>query len=318
LSRWRGPRPPPPPSPAGAGPADGRPRPALRATAAAFAILLVLVGLGGLAFQLRLPSLLPSPLAWEAVAGLLEHDALPGDAVVTSPAWAERLRLLAPPHLRVLPGIGNAPGALEGVRRIWLVSVTSAPGFSWQPELELLSRSAAPEPPQQIGRLALSRYEITHPELPLSWFADRLAGATATLAGRACTSEGGGRFRCAGERGQATLEEGTIEIAGLPRSCLVARSSTGSAPLLIAFPGVPLGRALRGVAALVPPDPPTQGFSVSVRVDGDEAGQVQLGGVGWPAFRIDTTRWAGQKHAVSLELTVPEGKTALLEAVTLP
>jgi len=287
--------------------------------AIALAALLFALGAGGFSFQLALSSLLPSPLDWEAAAALLERDARPGDAVLISPTWAERIRELAPRGMPVLANPPSAPGELEGVRRVWLLSLPRAPFFSYRPELDLLARSSAPEPPLALGRLTLSRYEITHPDLPLATLAERLPVAKAWLADHPCTSDRGG-FRCTSERAEVSLESGVVEVNGLSRSCLLARASGNGGALSVVFPGVPVGRTLRVNAALVPGGdaPPSVPLAVVVRVDGEEAAAVQLEGAGWPAFRVDTGRWAGQRHSVALEFVVPENRALCLQAVTLP
>ncbi len=293
------------------------PRPP-RLAAIGFAVALTALGAGGLAFQLVLPALLPSPLDWRAAAALLERDGRPGDAVLASPGWAERIRMLTPRVLPVLAQSRFARAETEGVRRIWLVSLTGAPGFSFKPEVDLLARSAAPDPPLAVGRLQIGRFEITHPDLPLATLAERLAAAAVEMGGQPCT-ESGGIFQCDAERAQVTLENGLVEVNGLPRPCLVARATGSAGPVSVTFPSVPLGREIRGNAGV----PTASGagsipLTVAIRVDGEEVAAVQLEGAGWPSFRIDTTRWAGQKHALALRLVVPEGPALCLQAVTLP
>ncbi len=247
--------------------------------------------------------------------------------MITSPAWAERIRQVAPRGMKVLAAPRLAPAALEGVRRVWLVSLPGAPGFSWQPELDLLARSAAPDASLPLGKLRVARFELSHPDLPLAALEDRLAGATVTLGGRACAAERGA-FRCAGDRTRATVGHGVVEVGGLPRPCLLVRVSGEAAPVRVSLPGVPVGRALRGNAGLVEPSGEPSGapsaapagapLTVSVRVDGEEAAAVQLEGGAWPGFQVDTSRWAGERHAVSLEVVVPADRALCVQAVTLP
>jgi hypothetical protein len=110
-----------------------------------------------------------------------------------------------------------------------------------------------------------------------------------------------------------------VEANGLPRSCLVARASGGAAQVRATFGGVPVGRVLRGnVGALSPGAAASIPLTVVVRVDGEEASAVELDGAGWPTFRVDTGRWAGEKHALAIELVVPENRSLCVQAVTLP
>jgi hypothetical protein len=299
---------------------DRRPAPG-RLGAFAFAALLFLAGAGGLGFQLALRAILPSPIDWEAAALVLERDARRGDALVTSPAWAERIRQIAPRGLTVLTAPRLTPAALQGVRRVWLLSLPGAPGFSWQPELDLLARSAAPEPPLPVGKLRLARFELSHPDLPLAALEERLAGGSVSLGNRPCAANGAG-FRCDAGQGKATLTRGVVEVNGVPRPCLLARLSGEPAPLRVTIPGVPVGRTLRGGAGLgglAGPGAQEAGkLAVAVRVDGEEAATVQLEASGWSSFQVDTARWAGERHAVSLEVAAPGDHALCLQAVTLP
>jgi hypothetical protein len=277
-----------------------------------------LLGAGGAAFQLALPFLLPSPLDWKAAAVLLERSARPGDAVAASPAWAERVRAVAPSRLRVLPGPRFSHADLEGVRRVWLVSLPGAPGFSWQPELDLIAAATPTDPPLAVGRLEISHYEVSHPDLVLASLTDELGKATLTLGGTPC-SEARGTFHCAAGGAGASIEAAVVEVEGLPRSCLVARATGEATPLVLTFPAVPLGRVLEGTAGLLPRgSTPAAPLTVALRIDGEEAGSVELDGSAWPSFHLDTGRWAGQERPVELELVVPEDRTLCLQVVTQP
>ena len=312
-----GPRPPPPAQTGTPGPSALR-RALVRALALALAASLAILGMGGAAFQLALPFLLPSALDWRAVGVLLERQAQAGDAVAASPAWAERLRMVAPPRLRVLSGPRFSHAELEGVRRVWLVSLPGAPGFSFKPELELIARATPTDPPLAVGRLEIAHYEVSHPNPVLASLPDELAQATIDLGGAPCT-EARGLFRCTGGRATASVEAGVVDVEGLPRQCLVARAWGEATPLTLTFPAVALGRILGGSAGLLPKGgAPAAPLTLTLRIDGEEAGSVELDGTAWPSFRIDTGRWAGQEHSVALEVVIPEDQTLCLQAVTQP
>jgi hypothetical protein len=301
-----------------------------RLAAGLFAAAIVLAGGMGVGFQAALPSLLPSPLDWRATTALLERDARRGDALVVSPAWAERVRMIVPRGLRVVASsasaseaapLGAAGAELEGVRRVWLVSLTGVPGFSWAPELELLARSAAPEPPLRVGQLQITRFELSHPDLPLATLGEGLAGARVELGSTPCAADGP-RFRCASDRTEAEIERAVVEVRGLPRSCLLVKVAGEAAPIRITFPAIRVGRSLRGNAGLAaPPGGEAVGslpLTIAVRVAGEDAAAVQVDGAGWPTYRVDTGRWAGERHPISIELVAPGDRAVCLQAVTLP
>jgi hypothetical protein len=203
------------------------------------------------------------------------------------------------------------------VRRVWLLSLPRAPGFTYQAELDLAAMSSAADPPQAVGHLEVARYELAHPELPLARLDQRLAQAEVRLGDRACPPSRAG-FRCTLGEAEAWVEEATVEVDGLPRSCLTVRASGDAGPITIAFPALPLGRELRGNSGLLPGEGTNTSATLAVRIDGEQAGAVELDGAGWPSFEVDTTRWAGQRRPVMLELSVPEGRPLCLQAVTMP
>jgi hypothetical protein len=292
----------------------GRRPAAHRLAASLLALALLLAGGAGLAFQLALPRLLPSALDWEAAGALLARDARPGDALAVAPAWAERARAVAPPGMPVLAQRRVAAADLEGARRVWLLSLSRAPGFSWQAELDLLALASSAEPPQPLGRLEVTRFELAHPVLPLARLGPRLAGAEVRAGGRLCVPGGAG-VRCAAG---ASVEEAVLEVDGLPRACVLARADGGPATVSIAFPPLPIGRELRGSAGPLPGDAGAPPLTLAVRVGGEQAGAAELAGPGWPGFRIETGRWAGQRLPVALEVNLPEGRSLCLQAVTMP
>src|SRR5512138_3093726 len=115
--------------------------PAARATAIAWCAGTALLGAACVLAQARLPARLPSSLDWAAARTLVERDARPGDAVVLSPAWAERARQVLPASVPVLARRRYAGEDLIGVRRVWLLSMPRAPGFRWDVEVDLIERA---------------------------------------------------------------------------------------------------------------------------------------------------------------------------------
>ena len=290
--------------------------PSPRLAAIAFACGAGIAGASAIVAQARLDARLPSARDWEAVRTLVARDARTGDAVVLSPPWAERAREVLPSTAPVLARARWSGEDLLGVRRVWLLSIPRAPGFSWIPELELLERASRSAPAESVGAFEVALLDLSYPALPLAFLPDWLAGAEVTLGGAACAADGAGGFRCDGPP-PARVTRDAREIAGAPRPCLVASFGAG-APLALGFPSVRVGRVVRGHVgalggAIAPP------LRVAVVLDGEEAGAAELSGAGFLPFQIDTTRFAGQPREVSLVLTTPAASAALcLDAVTLP
>lgn len=289
--------------------------PGPRLAAMAFVCGAGLAGALALLAQARLPGRLPSPRDWEAVRALVARDARPGDAAVLSPPWAERARALLPSSVPVLARDRWEGEDLLGVRRVWLLSLPRAPGFSWDPELDLLGRAARTAPAERVGAFEVSLLELAYPAIPYAFLPDRLAGARVAVGDAPCAADGAGGFRC--DAPAARVARGVREVAGAPRPCLVAELPAGS-PLALAFPAVRVGRVVRGHAgaagggALAP-------VRVAVVVDGEEAGAAEVVGDGFVPFQIDTTRFAGVPREVSLVVTSPSPPPALcLDAVSLP
>jgi hypothetical protein len=287
--------------------------PARRVVAAAFVAALLASGALAVVAQARLPARLPSARDWAAVAAVLEREARPGDALALSPPWAERARAVLPPGVPVLAQRRWAGEDLVGVRRLWLLSLPEAPGFSWELESELMEeRAGQPRPTERIGAFQLGRLDLAFPTLPLAFLPDRLAQAEVSRGGEPCAPDGAGGFRC----GSGRVAREVRELGGAPRFCLVASLGAG-APLVVAFPPVRVGRLVRGHGgALSAGGAPLR---VSVVVEGEEAGSAELSGRGYQAFEIDTTRFAGEARPLSLVLTsAGAGTDVCLAAVTLP
>jgi hypothetical protein len=294
-----------------------RPSPA-RGVAFLFLAGAAALGARGILFQAGLSARLPSRLDWAAVRALLERDARPGDAVALAPAWVERAREVVPAAVPLVARTGRGED-LPGVRRVWLLSVARAPGYDWQTELAVVSRSARSTPAQRLGAIEVTRHDLAYPTLPLAFLPDRLPHAEVTLGGAACAASGGG-FTCGGST-PVRVERAVREVAGVPRPCLTASmTAPAGAPLALAFPGVPVGRVVRGHAGaagrgrtLAAP------VRIAVQIDGEEAGAAELSGPGFAPFEIDTRHLGGRLHAVTLVLTSPGAPgTLCLDAATLP
>ncbi len=122
------------------------------------AVLLV-AALLALAFQLTLPSRLPSEADHRAAAEALAREARPGDGVLLFPWWTERARLFLPEGLPVVGYFGSDADALDAHPRIWVLAQPELPradeaGFR---ERFLPGRTALAAP-RRFGTLTLTPY----------------------------------------------------------------------------------------------------------------------------------------------------------------
>jgi hypothetical protein len=117
------------------------------------------------------------------------------------------------------------------------------------------------------------------------------------------------------------IERAVRDVAGAARPCIAA--SPGPAPgeaVVVAFPSVPMGRAVRGHATAVRGgrDP----VRLAIQIEGEEVASVELapGAGAWIPFQVDTTRHAGHVLPVAFVVTGEgAGASALcFEAMTLP
>lgn len=289
-----------------------------RAAAMAFLAAASAAGVASVLWQARLPQRLPSARDWDAVRTLLERDARNGDAVLLAPAWAERARELLPPSAPVLPLLRLGGEELLGVRRVWLLSLERAPGFSREREAELLTLASPAGPPVHTGALELARHDLAYPNLPLAFLPDQLSRATASIGESPCAPDGAG-FRCAGAP-PVRLERAVREVGGAPRPCIaVSLGQRLSAPLAVSFPPVVVGRVLRGHVGALGAPALAEPLRISVQIDGEEAGAAEVSGKGFVPFLVDTGRFAGVARPLSLVVTTPGAPPGIcLDAATVP
>jgi hypothetical protein len=248
---------------------------------------------------------LPTPSDWAAARALLERDARTGDAVALDPPWAERAREVLPASAPVLSGAPQAVDDLPGVRRVWLLEVPGVPRPGPGPGPALAARSVAATTPQRLGALVVSRYDLADPLLPIAFLPDRVESLTVTLGGEACPADAEG-FRCGSGEAAFRVQRSLREVAGRARPCL-ALGPLGPlhAPLRLRFASVPVGRAVRGHAGVVGPAPAGARLGITVLLDGEEAGAVELSPDGFAPFRVETARFAGPVRELALALTAP-------------
>jgi hypothetical protein len=248
---------------------------------------------------------LPGPADWAAARALLERDARPGDAVALDPAWAERAREVLPASTPVLAAASLAGEDLPGVRRVWVVSLPGVPRPPGGAGAALARRAASPAEVQRLGALVVSRLELAEPFLPLAFLPDQLESLSVWLGEESCPAEAGG-FRCGDGPGALRVRRSLREVAGVARPCLVlAPLGPLPAPLALRFAAVPAGREVRGHAGVTGVVPPGARLGVTVLLDGEEAGAVELTPDGFAPFRVETGRFAGRTRALALVLTAP-------------
>ncbi len=259
--------------------------PRRRLAAQVLAVALVVLGLASLDARARLAARLPSPLDWRALTALLERDARPGDLVAIAPPWLEGARQAVPARLPLLATSALDAEWLPGVRRVWLVAASgvTTPG----PHPPLAGRTVSTDT-QQLGPLRVARLDLAAPVLPL-----------ASLAGL------------------GNLPTRWRDVQGVARRCLELATGTGT-QVQLPLPRMVLGDELAGHLALLPPTA-TGSARLLVRVDDEPAIPVVVTPLGgWQPFRIDTVRFAGTAHSVTIEAETPAGVTLCVEALILP
>ncbi|MBK8480164.1 MAG: hypothetical protein IPL40_03145 [Proteobacteria bacterium] len=146
-------------------------------------------------------------------------------------------------------------------------------------------------PPMLREQLALARVELRPRD-----------GASAEACGKTRVD----RFQCS--RGSWNYVGPTAErVGGELRRCIWAHPIDG-AGLRIVFPGVRLGRAVVGHHGLsdeaVASFPTGAAVRLGLWVDGEAvATRERSNAVGWEAWRVDTSRWAGRRAELAFEVS---------------
>jgi len=218
-------------------------------------LALGVVALGALAFQLRLPSRLPTPADERAVAEVLGREARPGDVLLLHPWWTERARLFVPaePKLKVVGYQGSEADPLTAFPRIWVLSQP------WLPRADTAGFERAFLPgrtplgnARTFGTLKLALYQNGR-HRPVRFSADEaLARASVYLQGpdevrRPCPFDGQA-YRCGGTVHVAAEWH---ELHFQPRHCLYFAPPGGNLRLVAEFSQVPPGALLRLEGGLI-------------------------------------------------------------------
>lgn len=208
--------------------------------------LIVLVALLCLAFQLRMPLLIPSEADWLEVQKVLEAEAQPGDAVLLFPWWTERARLYAPERVTVVGYQGSDSDSLELHPRVWVIAQPDLPRASWSSFWSVFSpQRTAIGAERSFGRLRLGLYQNGRARPVRFSFTESIASAQVYVEGpdgsRLPCSWDGRAHRCGG--GNYVAPE-WHEIRFQPRRCLRMFPPGGQAKLVVELPSVPAADTL--------------------------------------------------------------------------
>jgi hypothetical protein len=204
------------------------------------AVLLTVAALA-FAFQVRLPTLLPSEADDRAAAQVLAKEAEPGDVLLLHPWWTERARLFAPPGLPVVGYLGSEGDPLEDHPRIWVLSQPHLP-YSGAASFadRFISGRTQLGPSRSLGPLTLTLYRNGRYQRALFRASDALSQAHVYVeneGGRvACEPDGRGGDVCMG--GIHVVSE-WHELAFVPFHCISLSPPGGRAALVLELPSLP-------------------------------------------------------------------------------
>lgn len=285
------------------------------------ALLIPVVAVVELLAQFVIQARVPTPKHWEDAAEYIRRQRRPGDLVTSAPLWTDPLARHY--FADVIPLADAARPDATRYRRALVATIRGGE----HPDL----RGWREEAHQDFGRVtvrtlvnprpATVRYDFLEHLHPPDAEALRVAGDNPTpcewrtgnfvagggLGGGALA--GPDRFFCSPEGwnyvGATVIED--MEHRG--RRCIWSHPIQGGA-MVTRFRDVPMGTSVHGHHGIAyeaerGDDLGNQGGPVELRVlvDGEEAGRsVHRDGEGWKTFDIDTRRWAGTTHQLSVEI----------------
>lgn len=203
-------------------------------------LALLAVAVACLAFQLRVPTTVPSEADYRAAAAVLEQEQQPGDAVLLAPWFIERARLFVPEQTPVVGYYGSDGDSLRRHPRVWVLANTALPGFSWSGFLDAFGpKRTQVGATRDFGPLSLRLYTNGRAR-PLRFSAAQaLQTARVYLEGpqgqQPCTF-GGRSWRC--PNGGEVVEEWR-ELHFEPHRCLRFYPPGGPTKLVAEFSDVP-------------------------------------------------------------------------------
>jgi hypothetical protein len=193
------------------------------------------------AFQLRLPTQLPSDTEYLEVQKILTAEAQPGDALLLYPWYAEKARIFAPDAMQVVGYQTSDSDDLELHPRIWVLAQPDLPRTSLPDFMKAFGdRRTQIGTPRDLGHLKLSLYQNGRSK-PVRFSAtDALANAQVYVEGpdgaRTPCHFDGRVQRCPGNSYVAVEWH---EIHFQPRRCLRLFPPGGANKIVAEFPQAP-------------------------------------------------------------------------------
>jgi hypothetical protein len=209
-------------------------------------LAIAVVALVCVAFQLRLPSQLPSESEYAEVEKVLAAEAQPDDALLLYPWWAERARTLAPEQLQVVGYQGSDDDDLETHPRVWVLAQPDLPRASMSDFMRAFGdRRTRIGEERSFGHLKLSLYQNGRTR-PMRFSAtDALANAQVYVEGpdgsRTPCRFDGRAHRCS-NGGYVAVE--WHEVHFQPRRCLRLFPPGGPGKMVADFSNVPQAESL--------------------------------------------------------------------------
>jgi hypothetical protein len=241
----------------------------------------------------------PTEVQWQSALADLKKHHKAGEPLIFAPDWVAPLGRL---HFAEYVNLESATlSDVDRFRRVWVVSTRGA-RHAWL-------HGHQPVETYEHGTVSLDLYIKEAVEVTYD-FTARIAEAQVERAGRTVTrcKLDGKRFTCP-PHSWNWVGPHLAEVGHMPYRCVFAHAVDGDT-MRITFPAVPLGRQVVGYTGI-------DDFENRKRNDAPVTLRVKIGEhtVGeavhqnswpWSRFHADTSRWAGQTHAVQFEITTTQ------------
>ncbi|MBL8949587.1 MAG: hypothetical protein JNK82_02345 [Myxococcaceae bacterium] len=284
--------------------------------------IIVAVAVLCLAFQARLPSLLPAEADYLEVQRVLEAEAVAGDALLVYPWWAERVRLFAPERVTVVGYQGSDADSLELHPRVWVLSQPDLPKASWATFWSAFGpQRTAVGQERTFGRLHLQLYQNGRARPVRFSLTDAIATAQVYLEtpdGQRTPCGWDGRAqRCPG--GNYVAAE-WHEVRFQPRRCLRMFPPGGPTKLVVELPSVPGADTLELMGGFIWDrgyfsDPKYTDTHLTAQVNGTQVAALDYPRGRFGLHRVETGAVpAGASLRVATQTQNPEQRELCVEA----